>query len=747
MMKKTLAGALFVALGASAAGAGALDNINLLGSDTLKTLTQAVISACPSAAGLTYVGAGVGASEDALRSGVQTVSPMSRFLSAANTCGFSTNPVEAEALQVGLDVISIVVNSQHRAACDPDSPPSGAACTKDVATGLRYSNGAAPLTCVSNGASVTINDWRAVLRLVYFGLTPADAAVAAGETSARIYLNERDCNDPCRVDLANNWGKLFQNACSGGDCTELRHAFRRDENSGSTDAFRELVGVRVGPDYAADGNEGMPFCNEFDNGGGTTFNPAGGPRTNDLAAACPAITVDGSATGAPGLPPRPYFELYQDQDPIRRPALGTGNLPFDFRTPPPVAPTEQVASARGDLGLVLPISVPPLSATVTNTNRHARIGTVFRDGTPVATQYCTRGFFKLAAAPSITALVTPPAGSNCTASGAGYALCPNGDVPKAGCFDNVSNIVIGGTGLCPYPVFDADAAANTTNDQDFRCINGQNNRPTISTGVNQMDAATRAACITTGFDGRVYNLHPHNASGGAYVTQPYTYSGAFTPPVVATGGRQVVGAFYRLHETRTAVAGFSSCVGDNCCSQDDSSDQIGCLVGANPCSIGFAGENALNQEVATFPNGGGAAVPRTVFGASVDGRESGTACALNRSYPLSSFLWLSTMIGYKGTAGGVTGDELALAKCYSGTGLSGTTISALVAAEGFQAIPVGCKSFDETNASPGCTGPAPATNSCANNPAGVATLLGLDESCSMGTQCASGICTASKCGF
>jgi ABC-type phosphate transport system substrate-binding protein len=739
-MKKTLAGALFVALGAGATGASALNDINIQGSDTLKTLTQAVIAACPGAAGLTYVGGGSGTGEGAARAGTQTIAPMSRFLAAANTCGFSTNPVEAEALQVGLDGLAIVVNSQHRAACDPDSPAAGATCTKDVATGLRYSNGTTPLTCVSNGAAVTISDWKHVLQLVYFGLTPSDF-------SSSLYFNERDCNDPCRVELVSNWGKLFQNACSGGDCTELRHAFRRDENSGTTDAFRDLVGVRVGPDYIADGSKGTPFCNEFDTGAGTTANPAGGPATNDFAAACPAITVDGAATGAPGLPPRPYFEHYQDQDPIRRPALGTGNLAIDLRTPPPVAPTEQVASARGDLGLVLPISVPPLSASVTNNERHARIGTVDRGGTPVATQYCTRGFFKLGAAPSIAALVTPPAGSNCTAGGPGYALCPNGDVPKGGCFDNVSNIVIGGTGLCPYPVFDVDGAANTTNDQDFRCINGANNRPTISTGVNQMDAATRAACITTGFDGRVYNLHPHNASGGAYVTQPYTYSGAFTPPVPATGGRQVVGAFYRLHETRTAVTGFSSCVGDNCCSQDDSTDQIGCLVGANPCSIGFAGENALNQEVATIPNGGGAAVPRTTFGASINGVENLTACVLNGSYPLSRFLYVSTMIGYKNTAGGVAGQELELAKCYSGNGLSGTTISALVAAEGFQAIPIGCRSFNETSASAGCTGTAPATNSCANNPTGVASLLGINEACTAGTECASGVCTASKCGL
>jgi ABC-type phosphate transport system substrate-binding protein len=723
-MKKTLAGALFVALGAAATGAGALNDISLQGSDTLKPLTIAVIANCPGATGLTYAGGGSGAGEGALKAGSQTVAPMSRFLAAGNVCAFSTNPIEAEALQVGLDALSIVVHKSHRAACDPDSPPTGAACTKDVATGIKYT---VP-TCLAGG------DWKAVLRMIYFGLTPADL-------SNSLYLSERDCNDQCRIDLVNNWGNMFENACSGGDCTKLQHAFRRDENSGTTDAFRDLLSVRVAPDYVADGNKGFPFCNEYDPGVvGVTPDPANpSVKTNDVVAACPPIALAGSATGAPGLPPRPYFDLYQDNDPIRRTAIGTGNLNINLSSPPPSAPTEQVASARGDLGLVLPISVPPLSSSVTNAERHARIGTVDRGGVAVPTQYCTRGFVKLAAAPTIAALVSGDASGNCNGvSGPGYALCPNGDVPKGACFDNVTHISIGGVGLCPYPVFDADGDANTSADQDFRCINGANNRPTISTGVNQMSAAIKAACVNTAFDGRVYNLHPHNASGN-YVTQAYTYSGPYTPPVPATGQRQVVGAFYRMHETRTAVTGASDCAGDNCCQLDDSTDQIGCLVGANPCSIGFAGENSLNQEVATTAGG-----PQGVYGASLNGVESARACVLSNAYPLSRFLWVSTMIGYQ-TSGGVAGDELELAKCYSGNGLASGTIQSMVNAEGFQAIPIGCRSFDETSASTGCTGTAPATNSCSNNPSGVASLLGVGEACTAAAQCASGICTSSKC--
>ncbi len=741
-MKKTLAGALFVALGAAATGAGALDNLALLGSDTLKPLTIAVLAACPTAAGTTYPGTGSGAGEGAMRNGTQTISPMSRFLAAANTCAFSPDATEAEALQVGLDALSIVVSANHRTTCDPDNPPAGQACRADVATGIRFSD-AAPSVALSCGMAV--NDWKAVLRLIYFGLRPLDigacrtatttsctstAQCPSGDTCvvpSQIQLNERDCSDACRTELVDNWGKMFQNACSGGDCTRLQHAFRRDENSGTTDAFRDLLSVRdLGVTPAiADGNTGFPFCNENE------------PAAGDLPPACPAITVGGAVVGAPGLPTRPYFELYQDADPIRRTAIGTGNLALDLKTPPPVAPTEQVASAKGNLGLVLPISVPPTTATITDAERHVRIGTVTRGADQVPTQYCTRGFFKNAAAPSIAALA--PTSTVCS-GGPAFALCPNGDLPKGACWDESLKIAIGGTGVCPYPVFDADGSAATSNDQDFRCINGQNNRPNFSPGVNQMSATTRAACVANNFDGRVYNLHPH-LNNGQYVTQAYSYNGGLAG-IPATGSRPVVGAFYRIHETRTAVTGFAGCVGDRCCALNDTTDQIGCLVGANPCSIGFAGENANNQEVATVADGTTTATPRTVFGSSLNGIEPAKDCVLANSYPFSRFLWISTMLGYRAT-GGVSGDELELSKCYSGNGLNnGLTIQQMVRNEGFQDIPVGCRSFNESDALCGDGGP---TNSCANNPNGVASGLAIGETCAAPADCATGTCTAGKC--
>jgi hypothetical protein len=748
-MKKTILGALFVAIATGAVGASALNDITLLGHNGLKALTEDVIAACPAAAGLTFVESGAGDNgpngsgdgEAAMKNKFQTVAPMSRFLAAPNTCAYSPDAKEAEGLQIVIEPVSMIANSSHRAACDPDNPPSGADCQRDVSTGLRFSDSApsSPLAC-----GVQINDWKAVLRLIYFGLRPIDVGACRLATTTPCSSNDqcpgpgdacelhpqstRDCTDSCRVELVENWGKVFQNACAGGNCTKLQHAFRRDDNSSASEAFRELLSVRLprlGVDQRTDR---FPFCNEYS------------PSLQDVAPACPPPLAGAGISGSPGLAARIYFEHYQDSDPIRRPAIGNGNLDIDLATQPSVVPTEQVASAKGNLGLVLPISVPPLTGSVTDAERHARIGNVNRAGQLVPTQYCTRGVFKNASAPLIQS-VAPP--STVCAPGPAYSLCPNGDVPKGGCWDEALKVVIGGSGVCPYPVFDADGSVATSNDQDFRCINGANNRPSFSSGVNQMAPATKTACVSTAFDARVYNLHPHHKTG-VYLTQRYTYlDGASEVPTV--GFRPVVGAFYRIHETRTAAPGFAGCVGDSCCSSDDSAAQIGCLVGASPCSIGFADQNAANQEVQTLPDGGGTLSPRSVYASALNGIEPASNCQRSGAHPASRHLWLNTLIGFR--TGGVFGDEIELARCLSGNGLdNGLSIQQVVQNAGFVAIPIGCRSFNESGAPCSDGGP---TNSCTNNPPGVAALASLGDPCTTNADCASNLCDLStgRCGL
>ena len=275
-MKKTMVVAAFLAIGAGTAGVQALD---LKGSDTLRKVTQQVITACGTP-GLVYKGGGSGAGESALIANFpatglpagadwtkQQVAPMSRALAGAPTTGgvcAAGDLSQAEQIEVGGDDIAVLTAQTHQAACDPGSltdncqgygpfvdattPGQGISFNKILATGVK------------------ISGWKDVLRLIYFGLAPNDfpAPGAFGAdfntevTPANIA--KRDCRDPSRDELRRNWSELFENNCDGGGCTQLKHAFRRDENSGTTDFFRETLNLEGGASF---GNKGFPFCNEF----------------------------------------------------------------------------------------------------------------------------------------------------------------------------------------------------------------------------------------------------------------------------------------------------------------------------------------------------------------------------------------------------------------------------------------------------------------------------------------------------
>jgi len=74
-MKKAIliASALVAGFGASQVEAQALK-----GSDTLEAVTNTVLSQCPAAAGVTYLGTGSGNGENAMVAATQQISPMSR---------------------------------------------------------------------------------------------------------------------------------------------------------------------------------------------------------------------------------------------------------------------------------------------------------------------------------------------------------------------------------------------------------------------------------------------------------------------------------------------------------------------------------------------------------------------------------------------------------------------------------------------------------------------------------------------
>src|SRR5262245_33739018 len=101
-MRTTIAIATFLALGAGTAGVGALNDIQLKGSDTLRELTLDVLASCPGAdpagpPGLTYIGTGSSNGEQGLLTGAQTVAPMSRFMTAGRTCQFPSAATTKDA--------------------------------------------------------------------------------------------------------------------------------------------------------------------------------------------------------------------------------------------------------------------------------------------------------------------------------------------------------------------------------------------------------------------------------------------------------------------------------------------------------------------------------------------------------------------------------------------------------------------------------------------------------------------------
>jgi cysteine-rich repeat protein len=259
------------------------------------------------------------------------------------------------------------------------------------------------------------------------------------------------------------------------------------------------------------------------------------------------------------------------------------------------------------------------------------------------------------------------------ASGTGLTTvgvrCPNGD----------RNIL---AGICLLP---------TTETFDPRCLAGINSKPAFIFDNTPVDGvpASRA-------DGRAYNLHLYKSDG--------TYQFDLRSPLA----RPLTGATYRIHSTRTMSGpDFTT----NTCQHRDPTVQTACLVHASPCSIGVAARSAMNE-------------PGTLA-LKVNAVSNATSCVRSFEYPLARKLYLNTLVGFEN----VTGQELSLAQCFAGTGLSGgATLDSMVTAQGF--VPLGvapyCEDFNEVAL---CGAAGPNTNACANNPG---TLQGAATSTTCG---------------
>jgi len=621
-MRSSIAMATFLALAAGTVGAGAFDAVpHMVGSDTLKNLTLQVLNKCTALHNLgdpiVYDGTGSGSGENAMKlltgTGAQLIAPMSRPMGT----GVCTNTARggAEGMIVALDGVSIVTNGANA--------PAG--------QGIDF--------------SATL-DWRQVLRLVYTGMD-----IGVGNN---LFL--RDCNSDARKAIVNNWDAVFTTK-GLGLCTDshpsvpgtgvagydqnnaivepgIRHAFRRDDESGTTDVFLGQLGLSTvnfaqaapagattvqAAAYRALANS--PFCNNkrpedkwtptnLPANATLGFNQSFIPEMTNIAVPSGAGTGLGYSTHAKGSTNAqnsgPYLTEYSDQDPIRRKCVGRGsnaaaNLPM-----------EQVCGADGFLGVVLPILVP---SELTPAQKY-----------PSLPCEPGKGFFYGPA-------VLRPNGSP--------VRCPNGDVSQ--------------DSKCLLPV---RTDATQPNGVAFDCINPPTNVPAAVIDHDGDGSSFTDTLFTDGrsdADGRVYNLTLRAADGTIRtVTRPNPQTlGIVTVPVA--------GAFYRIHTTRSLLLPPNQAT-NVCSTQDDATDQIGCLALASPCSIGYAGRGAISN------NTGTRAVDVKGIPSSVS-----TIQALvlgGTTYPLARKLYLNSLQGFDilhnsdATVPGTDAEE-EMAKCYA----------------------------------------------------------------------------------
>jgi hypothetical protein len=492
-MKKALLASLVLSLAAGTASAAPLA---LNGSDTLFDFTTELFkpeNCNVDPAKLTYAGGGSSLGQNNMTAipPLQQVAPMSRALNAAGTIsGVSQGCV------VALDALAILADDSEANSCDTLAY-SASMQVQDLngIAGLDDGKGGGCVNCTDddldgNVDEYVFSDWRDVLRIVYGGQTEHKTTGACAESPvSRSSFATKACNSDVRHTLVANWEKLFQEGagCNGADadaCTSLRHAFRRDDVSGTTDVFLEVLGL------SAISASSPPFCN-------------GGEMEDE-----DPVRRDCSEVDAVGDE--------QVCNTVARDLLGPSNnaltaLLAGWRGGPTVNPAN---ANSADLGLVLPMVIPATNA--------------YHD-TSACSALNFGGSFRYA---------PMPAGAIQLAQ----QRCPDG------------NKRVGGQ--CQWP------ARKVGTSYFFGCVNKKGNVPGARSIGNM--------------DGRSYNLIARNADGSMQTVERIVSNSPQAMPLHH--------AFYRLHTTKVMPGGAGTG-----CQLPDATEQIGCLVHASPCSIGFAG--------------------------------------------------------------------------------------------------------------------------------------------------------------
>jgi hypothetical protein len=576
-------------------------------------------------------------------------------------------------------------------------------------------------------------NWRDALALLYTGLdrqtwicsngaaaTP-NASNGTCPTGTTGPLNLTDCSATKRQTLINNWSNLFENSsctnavttlgtcvgggaatnpppyctvgatsgsgvCTVGTCTKyagLTHAFRRDDLSGTSDILSNLIGAQ-GASFDKFGNKYGRFkvSSTAVNGFGTS--PYCSAMNWDLTEAATAgknvacnnsadehyigpggvpVAASADSTQFHHVPPPSTYGVqplgtqsvvlstsFQDNDPLRTPCLGNGSAGRIG---------EDVCNNDGKLGVVLPI--PALDFVAAQT---AFPGLNGYTAAPASVSGCSTytanpfdvdcgGGYIAGSAPQVFTCAPRNAGTKAA------LLCPNNDTPLGiGCF---------------IP-FGSATAGNTT-----QCQNPKSGLPTCQ---------NPGQC---GVDGRVYNEQVYNgvATDGSAGYLSLTFNEVW--PTGATSGTpgtsyQVVvshaGGYGRIHQREVSQ------LGQAVCHLDDATDNIGCLVQADPNAVGYGGNTGdtwqqrepLGQCISGAPTAG---LPVHQIGAAatcVPAQPGGTVA----NYPIWRKLYFNSIVGF-GNIPAANIDETDLAEYESGG--NGANVGALMTEFGEFSLP------------------------------------------------------------
>ena len=648
-MRKLLAGATVMMLGAGATSSASAQLL-LKGSDTLEDVTKGVITDCIAKPGsglllndISYVGGGSGGGQSAMVGGTQRIAPMSRRLNGAQCAGTSPavdgTGLPATQYVIGVDGVAMVGTNQTHGDSLFDGLPAGCA---DKITGVTLPAALiGPCLATDNcnpDGSYTFASWKEVLSMLYAGQNnSANPALSATFPKTR-QINKINCASPVRKALADNWGDLFDTGCAKGavvgNCKKLKHAFRRGDLSGTTDTFVTLAQLSVAvpafttifqaaPANVAIVNPATATANPFCNAGTAPMNK-GDSDYLDLDPIRRIVDVAGGGAGrvgfeqvaqAHGTIVNPPVVLGVDTRPdptltaalVELPDFGLGSRQNTGPNPQITAPApndfltlqKNALAGRKGLGLVLPIEIPTNYAD---------------EGVAYWSPSAAPGQAPVLCDPGVTAPSTP--------SQFAGGICPNGSPAP-----------------CLLPVHVVSTNPTVLN---FNCL--VNNTLAPFPGIQDM---------------RVYNLAVLNAAG-KYVLDGYVNPAlaSAVPPLAASRHPRVVTAFFRLHTTQTTnLGGTPTIVADatgSVCKKLTSTDQIGCLVKANPCSVGYGGREAVDKVPSVL-------LPANMayqLGTAADGSD---ALAANNSniinvlhpplpiYPMARKLYVNNWVGVTST--------------------------------------------------------------------------------------------------